>query len=161
MDICFELLLNDSKPLAKLVTQQKSITWGGIKYPQEPIYYFWGDYIKLYETPVPRHIYRFLPKTYQKNHLQCFSIQGKVLELLEKEESGIEVEWGEYNLDSLLEYVLYSQEIWAIVFSLHCDEIDSVYTLDINEAIKRIRDNMHAQEDREGFVIFSKARKVN
>jgi hypothetical protein len=154
MDVCLELLVSNPIPITSLMTRQKSITWGGIEYPQEPICYLWGEFIQIVETPIAKHIYTFLPKTYKIFDMKCYAIQGEVLNLIKKEVHGFQVNWAGKNLDSFLKSILPSQQNWAVVFSLHCDEIDSQYTLGIDEAIKKIYANL--RNEPEGFIILSK-----
>jgi hypothetical protein len=153
MDVCFELLLLDKQPLNNLEYSQKSITWGGTIYPQEPKKYIWGKYISLIETAVPHNLYQYLPGDFHIECWTCLSIGGQILNILESEVNGKNVDWEGKTLKSLMKLILEPQEKWVAVFEWQCDKINAIYYLDIDECVLKIQNNLESGKIREGFIV--------
>ncbi len=58
-------------------------------------------------------------------------------------------------LESLLNVLLPSQSMWVVIFEWHCDQIDNVYSLDINLCISKLKKNLEFNEVTEGFIVLS------
>lgn len=155
MDTCFELMVLNDKPIRNLDVSQEKITWQGVEYPQEPKKYLWGKFIFLTESPIPRHIVNYLPSNFIEQKWICFSIKGKILDLLELEANGLLIDWDNKSLDSLFDLVLSSQSMWVVVFEWHCDTIDNVYKLSIDCCLSQLKSNLKHTDIREGFIVLS------
>lgn len=155
MDACFEILLSSKQPIDNLECYQKTISWDGVEYPQVPKYYLWGTYIRLVERPMTQHIRNYLPPSFTENEWTCLAVEGEGFDLLELEVNGSEIDWEGKTLDSLLKLLLTPQTQWVIVFEWHCDQIDKVYSLYMDECMVKIKDNLKYEKPREGFIILS------
>jgi len=155
MDACFELLLLNKEPLDSLECYQKTITWEGIEYPQDHKYYIWGKYIRLVESILPKKICNYLPTSFAEQEWTHLSVKGQILDLLELEVNGLEINWEGKTLDSLLKLLLTPQNRWVIVFEWQCDQINKTYYLGINECISKFKDNLKYGKQREGFIVLS------
>ncbi len=155
MDACLELLLLNKHPLYSLELYQKKIIWEELEYPQNPKYYIWGEYIHLVECPIPRTIRDYLPPSFAKEEWVCFSVKGQVLDLLELEVNGSDIDWKERTLDSLFKLLLTPQNKWVVVFDWQCDQIDKIYNLNITDCISTLRNNLKYENSREDFIVLS------
>jgi hypothetical protein len=153
MDVCFEFLILDKQPLNSLESSQKTITWEGIVYPQEPRKYIWGKYTFLVEVPVPQHLYQYLPEGFHGEDWTCLSIRGQTLDNLELEINGATIDWEGKTLMSLMELILKPQRKWVTIFEWKCDKIDKVYYLNIDGCILQIQQNLRKEKIREGFIV--------
>lgn len=153
MDACLELLLPHLVQVDGLEYKQVSFTWGGISYPQGPGSLHWGEFVELVQTPIPAHLRRHLPSDYVTENWIALSIRGKSLDLLQDEANGSDVDWNGRNLEQLLRLLLSQSRRWVLVFELHCDQIDNVYRMSVDEAIERLRQNLQWDTGSEGFIV--------
>jgi hypothetical protein len=154
MDIGFYILI-PPKVYLPFPLMQKSFTWGDQEHPQGSPYYEVSPHIKLVEGQIPQYLYKFLPVIYQELKWYVLDLQGDALDLLEKELCGEKVDWQGAHLDQLLISVTTSASIWVIIFLLHHDTVDEVYSLTENKLIQTIHSNLSPNSCRKGFVAYS------
>ena len=82
-------------------------------------------------------------------------MKGQALDLLELEVNGSEINWEGKTLESLLNFLLSSQNRWGVVLEWQCDKIDIIYYLNINQFMLKIRDKLQYGKQREGFIVLS------
>jgi hypothetical protein len=153
MDTCLELLLPHMVQVDGLEHRQVSFTWGGLSYPQGAGSLYWGDVVELVQTPIPRHLRRYLPADSVTDNWIALSIRGKGLDLLQDEVNGSPVDWKGRSLEQLLRLLLSQSKRWVLVFELHCDQIDNVYRMNLDQCIERLRQNLLWDVKAEGFVV--------
>jgi hypothetical protein len=153
MDACIELLLPEMIHVAGLQQSQRSFTWGGVSYAQGPGSYHWGDFVELVQTPIPGHFGRYLPANYITEKWIALSIRGKGLDMMQMEVNGAEVDWKGKSLDHLLRLLLPHVGKWVLVFELHCDQIDQVYELDVDQCLQHLQENLRREAKAEGFLV--------
>lgn len=153
MDVCFELLLPQMPLVDGLEQRGVSFTWGGVSYPQGRATYHWGDFVELVQTPIPQHLGNYLPSNYITEDWVALSIRGRGLDLLQEEVNGSDVDWRGRDLEQLLRSLLLQCRRWVLVFELHCDQIDHVYRLDLQECLRILRQNLRWEASPEGFVV--------
>lgn len=159
MDACFELLLPQMIQVVGLEQRQASFTWGGVSYPQGRGSFHWGDFVELVQTPIPGHLGRYLPANYITENWIALSIRGKGLDLLQEETNGSDIDWCGKSLVRILRLLLSQCKKWVLVFELHCDQIDHVYTLDVDDCLLHLRENLRQEANAEGFVVIPPMRE--
>jgi len=155
MDACFELLLPQMIQVDGLQQKQMSFTWGGVSYPQGAASYHWGDFVELVQTPIPGHLGRYLPANYIGENWIALSIRGKGLDLLQAEVNGAEVDWKGKSLEQLLRLLLSQVSKWVLTFELHCDQIDQVYKLNVDQCLQHLRENLRRDAKAIGFLVIA------
>ena len=155
MDACLELLLPQMPQVDGLEQRTVNFVWGGVSYRQDPVTFHWGDHVDLVQTPVPAHLGNLLPVSCAKEIQVALSIRGQGLDLLQEEVNGSVVDWKGRSLEQLLRSLLSQCRQWVLVFELHCDQIDHVYRLGLDDCLVLLRQNLKQEAVTEGFVVIS------
>lgn len=146
MDVCFSLLLPNPVELDRiegLERRQVTFTWGGVAYPQDPVKFRWGEYVELIETPIAEHYYPYLPADSRSKTWTSLVIGGKALDMLAIQVNERDaVDWQGRSLEGLLQLLVSHYSQWVLVFELHCDQIDSIYSLSIDECLQYLRESI-------------------
>lgn len=153
MDACLELLLPHMIKVVGLEQKRNTFAWDDISHYGGADSYQWGDFVELVQTPIPQHLPRYLPASYITADWIALSIRGEGLDLLQGEVNGMDTDWRERSLVCILQLMMSQCSEWALVFELHCDQIDSVYRLNIDDCLRRFQENLKWSSCTEGFVI--------
>jgi hypothetical protein len=153
MDACLELLLPHTIQLNALEWKVPSFIWGGINYPQGPERVKWGEFVEIVRTPIAEHLRKYLPANSGTETWVALSIRGEGLDLLQREVNGSSVDWHRSSLEDLLRSLLSNCSTWLLVFELHCDQIDSIYRMSVDQCIDRLKQNLRYEVRSEGFVV--------
>ncbi len=155
MDACLELLLPHTIQVTGLERALATFTWEGADYPQSPTRLRWGDFVEIVQTPIAEHLRRYLPSDCEKINWIALSIRGQGLDLLQSEVNGSNIDWKERSLEQLLRSITSQCTKWVLVFELHCDQIDNVYRMNLDQCIQRLKENLRWDVHAEGFVAIS------
>jgi hypothetical protein len=66
--------------------------------------------------------------------------------------NGEEVDWFDRRLDDFLGLLLNKHKKWVLIFELHYDQIDHVYSSNVEQCISKLRANLRRDVKREGFI---------
>lgn len=82
MDVLFQIFLPALNPVAGLKSHQETFSWDGEEYPQSPVIYRWGEYVRLVPRGIQDYIKKLLPEDYLGPDWFFFDVEGDGLELL-------------------------------------------------------------------------------
>lgn len=126
-----------------------------VKYPQGPKVVTWKDVTLSFEEP-ESYPKRFLPAGYSTENWIWLKVSDETLDRYDiwVKKSGDE---GDINpaLETFLRILLRSNDKWLIGFLEQFDQIDSVYRLNSEEVIAKIRSNLMRDTISEGFIAYS------
>lgn len=158
MDACLDLLLPRIWPMENLHHQVEQFVWGGVAYPQGPGVYRWGQHIELRRHEVcPPYLLTYLPEGLFQADWVYLTLGGKGLDLLAREVNGDEVDWGGPPFQAFLREQLSRNPNWAVIFSPHCDQIDSTLETDAAGVLTLLNKNLSRDGEQQGFAAWHRA----
>ncbi|HMQ05584.1 MAG TPA: hypothetical protein PKD26_16825 [Pyrinomonadaceae bacterium] len=158
LDVCFQIFVPKLRQIDGLIREQEVFTWDGTDYPQEPVIYKWGNHVELIPGDAQPFVLELFPKSFISPEWNFFAVEGDGLWLLEDEVNGDSLDWDDNRLDDFLNLFLNQHDQWAVVFELHCDQIDNVYQLTVEECVRKLKQNLDRNREKEGFIALSPPR---
>lgn len=152
MDHCLELMVFGEHSLGTVFSERTpTFTWAAEQHSQGKRYGLNGNY-PFVEIDPPAHLDRFLPQSFLKQQRVCLHVDPTVL----REWFDIPLtsysEINEHILGAAINKIVDSFDNWAIIFELHCDQIDSVLACEGRHVIPLVR---QSREDSKGVVALS------
>jgi len=150
MDACLEIIIDSEKLPEGVISEASNQSAFGV-IDNDGIY-FWGDYVKVQQIDMPKHILTKLPDEYDKLNLNIYSVSGDCLDMLAREANGEPVNWDGNSLLDLVNKMLESSKKWAIVFEPNCDTIHYVKEYMRDDVLDLLKTNLAS--DYKGFVVY-------
>jgi hypothetical protein len=153
MDALLQIIVPKLNEIEGLEVIQPVFEWDGMEYPQGSKIVSWNG-ISLSFDEKGKYCNRFLPPNYLTEEWIWLKVSDESLDRYEISLNSENENNLENTLDNLLALLLEDLDKYVIAFLLHYDQIDSVYKLDVQNCISKIRKNLDRKVLKEGFVIY-------
>jgi hypothetical protein len=151
MDALLQIVIPYLEEIEGLEVTQPVYEWDGEEYPQGPKIVSW-DSISLSFDERTKSLEKFLPSGYLGEDWIWLKVSDEVLDDYEgwANNEGEEIK----KLEDFLRLLLNDLEKWCVVFLLQYDQIDSIYQLNVEECLDKLKSNFSINTSKEGFVIY-------
>lgn len=147
MDVGIGLFLPSLNGLPWLIRFQRSITWGGISYPQEPIYCR-VDQIPVFQlSSGDPSLAKFLPAEIGFDHT-------KWVQLVVTDEGLHGFEAGTFDLPEVVERILLTKDRWAAFWLVHCDQWHLSGERTPSVVAETMREHLAKRDAADGFLFW-------
>jgi hypothetical protein len=155
MDALLQIIvpkLNETKGLSVF---QPKFELDGVEYPQGPKRVSWRDISLMFDQQTG-WLKKLLPSKFLNEDCVWLKVSDETLDQYDISVKIPPQANGERPLETFLRFLLADMDCWVIAFILHYDQVDSVYELDLEDSIAKLRANLSGKGTCEGFIAFKR-----